>query len=143
MFKEMTPKKKFIIIGIIVLVVVVIIVLVVRSRKKKKQAAELAANNNSNYGGNGGSPVEPRPQPQPQPKMQIVPDEDRVVESKPEPALSVKEAVPEKVPTTSSAPGTLGVPSIKKEHKAQPARPVGTSLPPEFMQDANNPNAQA
>ena len=142
MFKEMTPKKKFIIIGIIVLVVVVIIVLVVRSRKKKKQAAELTANNNSNYGGNVGSPVEPRPQPQ-YPKMQIVPDEDKVVESKPEPVLSVKESVPEKAPTTSNAPGTLGVPSIKKEHKAQPARPVGTSLPPEFMQDANNPNAQA
>jgi hypothetical protein len=139
MFKEMTPKKKYIIIGVIVLVVIVIVVLIVRSRKKKK--AELLSGNNSNYGGGNGGGNQPTQRPTPQqPRMQIVPDEDKAPATKEESPLSVNDIIKDET-KKEPTPGTLGSNSAQNQAK-KPIKPIGgSSLPSEFMTNANDPNA--
>ena len=140
MFKEMTPgKKKLLIIGAIVLVVAIIIFFVIRAKKKKKAALAAAENNYQQT---------PEPRPTAAPKMRVVPKEDQPRETAPEPALSVQEVVapverrPEPQPTKpNGAPGTLGVPGNGAGKKTATPPPAKSSLPPEFMTNANDPNA--
>ena len=111
MFKEMTTKKK-IIIGIIILVVVIAIIVFFYKRKKKKIALEEKESKNITKD----APVEKR--------NRIVPEEDQaVVKSVPEPALSVKEVVPEvvKEPAKPAAPAPVQ------------AQAKSSSIPPEFQ----------
>lgn len=133
MFKEMTTKKK-IIIAVIVVAVLVTIFLIIRYKRKKKKEKESAY-----------QVTPPAQQTAPQkPKMQIVPEEDKPRETKtPEPAMSVEQVIPEKQPvaTTKGAPGTLGVPGNGAANTAGKKPQAASSLPPEFMTNANDPNA--
>lgn len=148
------PTKKKVIIAIVIIVVIALIVFFVMRRKKKKKEEEALASS-SNY---QQAPVKSAPQTQP--KMRVVPKEDQPRETAPEPKLSVEEIVPEKRPVNNGGggnpvpnpgvPGTLGVPGNGAgagqgagTGKKPAANPAGgkSSLPPEFMINANDPNA--
>ena len=143
MFKEMTPgKKKLIYIAIAVIILAVIIFFIWRSRKKKKN--EIAAAEKIS----GAQPTVELKTPT-APKMQIVPDEDNYRgKQQTEAPMSVAQVIPEKkhevareAAAPTGAPGTLGVPGNGAKKQASAPAPTKSSLPPEFMMDANNPSA--
>jgi len=152
MFKEMTTKKK-IMIAIIVIVIIAVIIIIWRRSKKKKEAAMLASNSNSNYPNSNYQPPTERTETQ-QPKSRVIPKEDLPHETTEAPLSVVKDVVPENRPEpqpknnqnrpATGAPGTLGVPGNgapgANAGAKKPATP-GSSLPPEFMTNANDPNA--
>ena len=142
MFKEMTPgKKKLIYIAIAVVIVLVIVFFIWRSRKKKKNEKEAAEKIS------GTQPTELKTPTAP--KMQIVPDEDNYRgKQQTEAPMSVAQVIPEKktevareAAAPTGAPGTLGVPGNGAKKQASAPAPTKSSLPPEFMMDANNPSA--
>jgi FtsZ-interacting cell division protein ZipA len=151
MFKEMTTKKK-IMIAIIVIVIVAAIIIIWRRNKKKKEATLLASNSSNNSNSNYQPPTETeRPAERPN---RVIPKEDLPHETTEAPLSVVKDVVPENRPEpqpknnqnrpATGAPGTLGVPGNgapgANAGAKKPATP-GSSLPPEFMTNANDPNA--
>jgi hypothetical protein len=118
-----------------VVAILVTIFLVVRYKKKKKKEKEAEVSYQQT--------AELTP-PATTPKMRVVPKEDQPRETAPEPKLSVEEVVPERKPEPKPAgvPGTLGVPGNGAGAGTQGGKkPFKSSLPPEMMINANDPNA--
>jgi FtsZ-interacting cell division protein ZipA len=143
-FKDMSPTKKrnIIIAGVVILIILVVIFLMWRRKnKKKKEQSQMRFQNQAQQ-----NPVQEEVVPS-TPRMQIVPEEDKEIINKPEPAMSVEQAIPvekpkERPPVSNGNMGAAhGNPNVNK----QPIKPQSTefksALGPEFMMNANDPNA--